>query len=117
MFVLTVEVMTRYMPTGTIDEREAKWKECLLSIGKKCQVLRSGRALKEDLLNPSNSFSDAETLPFSNANEGNAAAQSISTPSATMKVNETENGDQTPVQVNLGVYSFYCYFSCVCSME
>jgi hypothetical protein len=109
--------MARFMANGTLDEREAKWKECLLSVGKRCQVLRSGRALKPELLNPSSSCSDAETLalvPISNASEENTAAQSISTTQAnvTLEVDKSLNVAQTPLQINLGLYSFHCHMSC-----
>ena len=100
------------MATGTPDEREAKWKECLLSIGKRCQVLRSGRGLKPELLNPSCSCSDAENLalvPISNATEENTAAESITTQAnVTLEVDKSLVVAQTPPQVNLGLY--YAYY-------
>ena len=110
LFVLIVEVMARFMPSGTLDEREAKWKECLLSIGKRCQVLRSGRALKPELLNPSSSCSDPEGLalvPISNTSEENTAAESICTQdNVTLEVDKSLGVAQTPPQINLGLYSF-----------
>ena len=107
-FFPLVEVMARFMASGTLDEREAKWKECLLSIGKRCQVLRSGRALKPELLNPSSSCSDAESLaplvPIPNASEENTAAESISTQAnVTLEVDKSLNVTQTPPQINLGL--------------
>ncbi|XP_028401752.1 uncharacterized protein LOC114524772 [Dendronephthya gigantea] len=103
---IRVEVMSRFMQTSTLDEREAKWKECLLSIGKRCQVLRSGRALKQELLNPSSSCDDVESLalvPISNASEENTAAQSISTPAnVTLEVDKSLGVSQKPTpQINL----------------
>lgn len=99
------------MPGGTLDEREAKWKECLLSIGKRCQVLRSGRALKPELLNPSSSCSDPEGLalvPISNASEENRAAESISTQdNVTLEVDKSVGVAQTPPQISLGLYSLH----------
>ena len=115
-FCLVVEVIARFMANGTLDEREAKWKECLLSIGKRCQVLRSGRALKPELLNPSSSCSDAESLALvqiSNASEENTAAQSISTQAnVTLEVDKSLGVAQTPPQINLGLYSFYSSMPC-----
>ena len=95
------------MPNGTLDEQEAKWKECLLSIGKKCQVLRSGKALKEELLNPSSSLSDSENLSFSTPSEETTASDSITSANVTLKMNDDalEEG-QTPTQIDLGK----CYF-------
>ena len=101
--------MARFMPSGTLDEREAKWKECLLSIGKRCQVLRSGRALKPELLNPSSSCSDPEgmtVVPISNTTEENTAADSISTQDVTLEVDKSLGVAQTPPQINLGLYFF-----------
>jgi hypothetical protein len=103
------------MASGTLDEREAKWKECLLSIGKRCQVLRSGRALKPELLNPSSSCSDAESLAplvqIPNASEENTAAQSISTQAnVTLEVEKPLNVTQTPPQINLGLYVFSLWY-------
>lgn len=106
------------MQNSTLDEREAKWKECLLSIGKRCQVLRSGRALKQELLNPSSSCDDTESLalvPISNASEENAAAQSISTQAnVTLEVDKSLGvAQKTTPQINLGLY---CSRSFMCSL-
>ena len=99
------------MPNGTLDEQEAKWKECLLSIGKKCQVLRSGKALKEELLNPSSSLSDSENLTFSTPSEETTASDSITSANVTLKINDDalEEG-QNPTQIDLGK----CYFCRFC---
>lgn len=107
--------MARFMATGTLDEREAKWKECLLSVGKRCQVLRSGRALKPELLNPNSSCSDAEGLalaPISTSSEENAAAQSISTQAnVTLEVDKSLNVAQPPPpQISLGLWFFQFSF-------
>ena len=99
------------MPNGTLDEQEAKWKECLLSIGKKCQVLRSGKALKEELLNPMSSLSsDSENMSFSTPNEQTTASDSISTSNVTLKVNDiTLDDGQTSTQIDLGKYNNNTY--------
>lgn len=94
------------MPAGTLDEREAKWKECLLSIGKRCQVLRTGKTFKQDALNPNNSCNELEVLQISmpNTNEHNAAAETITGQSDAdlTEVDKSLKVSETPPQVNLG---------------
>ncbi|XP_046854516.1 uncharacterized protein LOC124447580 isoform X2 [Xenia sp. Carnegie-2017] len=99
------EVVSRFMPAGTLDEREAKWKECLLSIGKRCQVLRTGKTFKQDALNPNNSCNELEVLQVSmpNTNEHNAAAETITGQSdaGLTEVDKSLKVSETPPQVNL----------------